>query len=128
MTISANGPFRPPPPTFIRLVLQFVRLFPQNSQEVPILKGLFFQTFHAMHVFMMVSCNACLYDVVRHRSNRRKPTQARGEHANSTQKGPGTTWNDQDSDPGPSCCEATVLTTEPPCCRSMITQDRKSGV
>src|SRR4029434_2122557 len=45
MTISANGPFRPPPPTFIRLVLQFVRLFPQNSQEVPILKGLFFQTF-----------------------------------------------------------------------------------
>merc|ERR1712082_170032 len=24
------------------------------------------------------------------------------------------TWNDRDSKPGPSCCEATVLTTEPP--------------
>ncbi len=33
-----------------------------------------------------------------------KATQARGEHANSTQKGPGG--------PGPS----TVLTTKPPCC------------
>jgi len=36
----------------------------------------------AVHVFMMVGVN---------RSTRRKPTQTRGEHANSTQKGPGTT-------------------------------------
>uniref|UniRef100_A0A7N8XNA4 Uncharacterized LOC113134636 n=1 Tax=Mastacembelus armatus TaxID=205130 RepID=A0A7N8XNA4_9TELE len=34
------------------------------------------------------------------------PTQ---EHANSTQKG-------RDANPRPSCCEATVLTTQPPCC------------
>jgi len=26
------------------------------------------------------------------------------------------TWNDRDSNPEPSCCEATVLTTELPCC------------
>uniref|UniRef100_A0A3Q3J9P0 PHD-type domain-containing protein n=1 Tax=Monopterus albus TaxID=43700 RepID=A0A3Q3J9P0_MONAL len=36
------------------------------------------------------------------------PPQAQGEHANSTQKGPGST---QGSNPEPSCCEATVLTT-----------------
>ena len=38
--------------------------------------------------------------------NQRKPTQTQGEHANSTQKHP-----DLDSNPGPSCREATVLTT-----------------
>src|SRR4029434_11289420 len=69
---------------------------------------------HHQHSF--IRCNACLYDGGGNRSTRSKPTQARGEHANSTQKGPGTTWNDQYSNPGPSCCEATVLTTEPPCC------------
>ena len=26
------------------------------------------------------------------------------------------TWSDRGSNRGPSCCEATVLTTEPPCC------------
>ena len=49
------------------------------------------------------------FDVGGNRSTRRKPTQTRGEHANSTQKG-------RDSNPGPSCCEATALTTAPPCC------------
>ena len=47
------------------------------------------------------------FDVGGNRSTRRKPTQTRGEH--STQKG-------RDSNPGPSCCEATALTTAPPCC------------
>ena len=52
----------------------------------------------------------CMYFYVGgNRSTRRKPTQTRGEHANSTQKG-------RDSNPGPSCCEATALTTAPPCC------------
>ena len=51
------------------------------------------------------------FDVGGNRSTRRKPTQTRGEHANSTQKG-------RDSNPGPSCCEATPLTTAPPCCPS----------
>ena len=36
--------------------------------------------------------------------------QTRGEHANSTQKRPDSDWN-----PGPFCCEATVLTTTPLC-------------
>ena len=40
------------------------------------------------------------------RSTWRKPTQAQGEHTNSTQKHP-----DPESNPGPSCCEVTVLTT-----------------
>ena len=40
------------------------------------------------------------------RSTGGKPTQTRGEHANPTQK----------SNPGPSCCEARVLTTLPPGC------------
>ena len=40
----------------------------------------------------------------------RKPMQAR---ANSTQKGPCLGLNQE-----PSCCEATVLTTKPPCCTS----------
>ena len=39
---------------------------------------------------------------------RRKPKQAHGEHANSTQKGPG-----QDSETGTSCCEATMLPIAP---------------
>ena len=51
------------------------------------------------------------FDVGGNRSTRRKPTQTRGEHANSTQKG-------RDSNPGPSCCEATALTTAPPCCQT----------
>ena len=43
---------------------------------------------HHQHSFIFIRCNACLYDGG---GNRSKPTQARGEHANSTQKGPGTT-------------------------------------
>ena len=39
---------------------------------------------------------------------RSKPTETQGEHANSTQKHP-----DLDPNPGPSCCEVTVLTTAP---------------
>src|SRR4029434_4322139 len=71
---------------------------------------------HHQHSFIFTQCNACLYDGGGKRSTRSKPTQARGEHANSTQKGPGTTSHDQDSSPGPSRRETTVLTTEPPCC------------
>ena len=41
---------------------------------------------------------------------RRKPTLPRGEHANYTQKDPNLNSNLR-----PSCCEATVLTTAPPC-------------
>ena len=44
------------------------------------------------------------------RSTRREPMHTRGEHANSTQKGP--RWG---SNLEPSHCEATVLTTTPPC-------------
>ncbi|XP_060783445.1 uncharacterized protein ccdc142 isoform X3 [Neoarius graeffei] len=40
------------------------------------------------------------------RSTLRKPTRTWGEHANSTQKSPCRLLN---SNPGPSCCEATVL-------------------
>src|SRR4029434_6727097 len=73
-----------------------------------------------IHIHTM-QCNACLYDGGGNRSTRSKPTQARGEHANSTQNDqPGTTWNNQDSNPGSSCCEATVLTTEPPCCPVLL--------
>src|SRR4029434_1551844 len=71
---------------------------------------------HHQHSFIFIQCNACLYDGGGNRSTRSNPTQARGEHANSTHKGPGTTWKDWDANPVPSCCEATVLTTEPPCC------------
>lgn len=39
----------------------------------------------------------------------RKSMWSRGEHASSTHKGPG-----QDSNPQPSCCKVTVLTTAPP--------------
>ncbi|XP_060775535.1 SLIT-ROBO Rho GTPase-activating protein 3 isoform X2 [Neoarius graeffei] len=46
------------------------------------------------------------------RSTWRKPTRTRGEHANSAQKGPHRPLG---LNPGPSCCEATVLTTTPPC-------------
>ena len=44
------------------------------------------------------------------RSTRREPTHTRGEHTNSTQKGP--RWG---SNLEPSRCEAMVLTTTPPC-------------
>ena len=44
------------------------------------------------------------------RSTRREPTHTRGEHANSTQKG-----HKRGSNLEPSHCEATVLTTTPPC-------------
>ncbi len=44
------------------------------------------------------------------RSTRREPTQTQREHANSTQKGPFPSWVPK---PGPSCYEATVLTTTP---------------
>jgi len=40
----------------------------------------------------------------------REPTHTQGEHANSTQKGPSRELNLE-----PSCCEATLLTTTPPC-------------
>ena len=61
----------------------------------------------------------CMYfDVGGNRSTRRKPTQTRREHANSTQKG-------RDSNPGPSCCEATALTTAPPCCPGYSFWDEK---
>jgi len=43
------------------------------------------------------------------RSTRREPTHTRGEHANSTQKGPRRGSNLE-----PSHCEVTVLTTTPP--------------
>lgn len=39
----------------------------------------------------------------------RKPMQAQGEHADSQWKDPGLAES-----PGPSCCEGTVLTTDPP--------------
>ena len=45
---------------------------------------------HTLHIHSQ-SYGACLYDGGGNRSTRRKPTQARGEHANSTQKRPGTT-------------------------------------
>ena len=44
------------------------------------------------------------------RSTWREPTHTRGEHANSTQKGPRWGLNLE-----PSRCEAMVLTTTPPC-------------
>jgi len=42
---------------------------------------------------------------------RREPTLPGGEHANSTQKD----RPDWELNPRPSCCEATVLATTPPC-------------
>ncbi len=56
----------------------------------------------------------------------REPMQTRGEHANSTQKGPAPAGyqtndlpddrrKDLDLNPGPPCCEVTVLTTKPLC-------------
>ncbi|XP_061683053.1 galactosylgalactosylxylosylprotein 3-beta-glucuronosyltransferase 1 isoform X2 [Syngnathoides biaculeatus] len=42
------------------------------------------------------------------RSAQRRPTQARGEHANSKRAGPG-------SNPGPQNCEANALPADPPC-------------
>ena len=48
------------------------------------------------------------WDCGRKPEYQRKPTQAQGEHANSTQKGPDQGLNQQ-----PSCCEATVPTTKP---------------
>uniref|UniRef100_A0A7N8Y944 Cyclic nucleotide-gated cation channel beta-3-like n=1 Tax=Mastacembelus armatus TaxID=205130 RepID=A0A7N8Y944_9TELE len=47
-----------------------------------------------------------LFDILVHYPESQKVL---GEHANSTQKG-------RDANPRPSCCEATVLTTQPPCC------------
>ncbi|XP_061557470.1 PAT complex subunit CCDC47 isoform X1 [Phycodurus eques] len=57
------------------------------------------------------SINACFWDVGGNRSARRKPTQARGEHANSTLAGPGL-------NPSPQNSEADALTSRPPCCLS----------
>jgi len=48
---------------------------------------------------------ACLWTVG---GSQREPTLPRGEHANSTQKD------------RPSCCEATVLATTPPCNSSLV--------
>ena len=39
------------------------------------------------------------------------PSRHGEEHANSTQKGPGTVW---ESNPGPSFCEARTLTAQRP--------------
>ncbi|XP_060786076.1 kinetochore protein Spc25 isoform X1 [Neoarius graeffei] len=44
----------------------------------------------------------------------------RRQHANPTQKGPRRALG---SNPGPSCCEATVLTTIPPCCPMVNPRD-----
>ncbi|XP_056149422.1 actin-binding protein IPP [Lampris incognitus] len=52
-----------------------------------------------MHVFLMLGGNWSTW---------KKPTQTQGEHTNSTQKGPGMAWG---LNPGPSCCEAMVLTS-----------------
>jgi len=50
---------------------------------------------HYQHSFTSIRTGlrlgACLNDGGGNRSNRSKPTQTRGEHANSTQKGPGAT-------------------------------------
>ncbi|XP_061703525.1 rab9 effector protein with kelch motifs isoform X5 [Syngnathoides biaculeatus] len=51
---------------------------------------------------------ACFSNVGGNWSARRKPTQAWGEHANSTQAGPGLKL-------GPQNCEANALPNEPPC-------------
>ena len=63
----------------------------------------------------LVNLTACFWTVGGSRSTRREPTYTRGEHANSTQKGP--RWG---SNLEPSHCEATVLTTTPPCHLSTI--------
>lgn len=48
---------------------------------------------------------ACVWTVGGSQSTQRKPIHAQREHANSTQIG-----QSQDSNPEPSCCEATVRT------------------
>ncbi|XP_061683054.1 galactosylgalactosylxylosylprotein 3-beta-glucuronosyltransferase 1 isoform X3 [Syngnathoides biaculeatus] len=53
------------------------------------------------------------------RSAQRRPTQARGEHANSKRAGPG-------SNPGPQNCEANALPADPPC-RLQIYNDGVEG-
>ena len=53
---------------------------------------------------------ACFLTVGGSQSTQRKPRQTQGEHANSTEKHP-----DPGLNPGPSCCEATVLATAPLC-------------
>ncbi len=79
---------------------------------------------HTYGQFRVTNLPACLWTVAGSRSTRREPTQTRGEHANSSQKGYRTQnptdvgQADPDSNPRPSCCEATVLTNEPPCCPS----------
>ena len=55
-------------------------------------------------VMLSIAC-ACLLKWEETGVARRKPTQTRGEHANSTQKGPAG----PETNPGPSCCEATAL-------------------
>ena len=44
--------------------------------------------------------------------------RTRGEHANSAQK-----RLNSDSNPEPSWCEATALTTAPPCCQLKLMQE-----
>ncbi|XP_077366632.1 DNA-binding protein RFX6 isoform X2 [Festucalex cinctus] len=56
-----------------------------------------------------LTCHACLWNVGGDRSTLRRPTRARGEHANSTQEG-----RSLDSNPSPQNWEADVLTTRPP--------------
>jgi len=53
---------------------------------------------------------ACFWMVGGSQSTRREPTHTQGEHANSTQKSPRWGLNLEHSH-----CEATVLTTTPPC-------------
>ena len=59
-----------------------------------------------------INLHACLWTVGGSRRTWREPTQTRGEHANSAQKGPAPATH---SNSRPSCCEAAVLTTAPPC-------------
>lgn len=56
----------------------------------------------------MVNLNSLGYSACMSLDCGRQPTQAQGEQANSTQKGPG-----QGRDQGAPCCEATMLTTPP---------------
>ena len=59
----------------------------------------------SLHVFWTVGRNLGIWG---------EPTPARGEHVNSTKKHPGP-----ESNPRPSCCEVTVLTTAPLCCATI---------
>jgi len=63
----------------------------------------------------LINLTCCFWMVGGSRSTRREATHTWGEHANSTQNGPRWELNLE-----PSCCEATVLTTTPPCSPNYI--------